>query len=335
MSMNLKKFPGLMPIRENTGYREPDKWVWCGSAVEEPGKGFHLYAARWRKDYPMLEGYVLFSEIVHAFSETLEGPYSFVEKVLPQSADPNWDSRMAHNPTVVRRNGEYLLYYIGSTYDEPPTPPDIIQQDRSMMLRVYDRICIGLAKSTSPAGPWQVLPRPVLEPREGKFDSKIVTNPAPCVLPDGRIYLYYRTNAAHGTRIGLAVYDTPEGPAQRFDEPVLPADFQIEDPFVWHNGEFFEMLAKDLNGKSTGEYHSGAHFVSEDGIQWQFTGKAYSRHIALAGGKEMVLGSLERPQVLFDSEGHPRALFAAVADGPGGFKKASNTWNQVFLLRQE
>ena len=49
----------------------------------------------------------------------------------------------------------------------------------------------------------------------------------------------------------------------------------------------------------------------------------------------MVLGSLERPQVLFDSEGRPRALFAAAADGPGGFQNASNTWNQVFLLQEE
>ena len=203
-----------------------------------------------------------------------------------------------------------------------------------MMLRVYDRICIGLARSKSPAGPWQVLPRPVLEPRAGKFDSSIVTNPAPCVLPDGRIYLYYRTNTPKA-RIGLAIYDTPDGPAQRFDEPVLPEDFHIEDPFVWHNGEYFEMLAKDLNGKTTGEYHSGAHFVSEDGIRWQFTDKAYSRRITLAGGKEMVLGSLERPQVLFDQTGRPRALFAAAADGPGGFQNASNTWNQVFLLQEE
>ena len=96
-----------------------------------------------------------------------------------------------------------------------------------------------------------------------------------------------------------------------------------------------QFCVQDLNGNTTGEYHSGAHFVSEDGIHWQFTGKAYSRRIKLTGGKEMVLGSLERPQVLFDSKGQPRALFAAVADGPGGFKKASNTWNQVFLLREE
>ena len=36
--------------------------------------------------------------------------------------------------------------------------------------------------------------------------------------------------------------------------------------------------------------------------------------------------------VLFDADGTPKALFAAVADGPGGFQKAENTWNQVFPL---
>ena len=327
-------FPAELVIPVNSGYHEKDKWVWCGSAVEEPGKGFHLYASRWRKDYPMLEGYVLFSEIVHAFSPTLEGPYHFVEKVLPSFPDPHWDSRMAHNPAIVRRNGEYLLYYIGSTYSAPPTPPELIKNDRTMMFEVYDEIRIGLARSNSPAGPWKVCPHPVLEARKDNFDCTIVTNPAPCVLPDGRIYLYYRTNTPGGARIGLAVYDDPEGPATRFDQPVLETEFQIEDPFVWHNGSQFEMIAKDLNGKTTGEYHSGAHFVSDDGIRWECTGKAYSRKVKLVSGKEITLGSLERPQLLFDADGKPAALFAAVADGPGGFQKAEHTWNQVFPLRQ-
>ena len=76
-------FTGLEKVPVNGGYREPDKWVWCGSAVEEHGNGYHLYASRWRKDYPMLAGYVLFSEIVHAFSKTVTGPYHFIEKILP------------------------------------------------------------------------------------------------------------------------------------------------------------------------------------------------------------------------------------------------------------
>ena len=94
------------------------------------------------------------------------------------------------------------------------------------------------------------------------------------------------------------------------------------------------MLAKDLNGKTTGEYHSGAHFVSDDGIHWDFAGKAYSRQVMTPDGGKITLGSLERPQLLFGKDGTPKALFAAMADGPGGFKNADNTWNQVFLLNQ-
>ena len=78
-----------------------------------------------------------------------------------------------------------------------------------------DSLRIGLARSTSPAGPWKVCPHPVLEARKDNFDNTIVTNPAPCVLPDGRIYLYYRTNTPGGARIGLAIYEDPEGPALR------------------------------------------------------------------------------------------------------------------------
>lgn len=326
-------FPVELSIPADSGYRENDKWIWCGSAVEEPGRGFHLYASRWRKDYPMLEGYVLFSEIVHAFSPDIAGPYHFVGKVLPSSADPHWDSRMAHNPAIVRWKDEYLLYYIASTYSKEPTPPDLIKSDTTMWLEVYGEIRIGLARSTSPGGPWKVCPHPVLEARKDNFDNTIVTNPAPCVLPDGRIYLYYRTNTPAGARIGLAIYDDPEGSAIRFDSPVLETEFQIEDPFVWHNGEQFEMIAKDLTGKSTGEYHSGAHFISDDGICWKCTGKAYSRQVTTADGSKITLGSLERPQLIFGADGTPEALFAAVADGPGGFSKAENTWNQVFLLK--
>ena len=199
------------------------------------------------------------------------------------------------------------------------------------MEAVYDRICIGVARSKSPAGPWKVCPRPVLTPRSDKWDNWIVTNPAPCVLPDGRIFLYYRSNSQIGP-IGLAIYNDPEGEAERLDMPVFTKDMFVEDPFVWHNGEYFEMIAKDLSGNLTKEYHAGAHFVSEDGIKWEYTHKAYSRNIVM-DGKEMTLGSLERPQILFDEKGTPVALFAAVADGPGGFNNAPNTWNQVFLLK--
>lgn len=43
-------------------------------------------------------------------------------------------------------------------------------------------------------------------------------------------------------------------------------------------------------------------------------------------GQTIRQGSFERPQLLIKN-GVPTHLFAATADGPGGFHKAENTWN--------
>ncbi len=312
------------------GFRMEGYWIWCGSVLKS-SDGYHMYAARWPKQYPMFIGYIYQSEIVHAFSETMCGPYRFVEKVLPNGSNPSaWDGRMAHNPTVLRYGNRFLLYYIGTTYREEN--PRITDHDRTLTDAIYQRIRIGVAIADSPAGPWKTLDHPVLEPRPGHWDHQIVTNPAPCVLPDGRIYLYYRSNTPEGLRIGLAVADTPEGPYRRVqDKPVLTG-FNVEDPFVWHNGSEFEMLAKDMKGTITGELHAGAHFKSSDGIRWELVGKGYSRTIEDSNGNPLHLGCLERPQLLFDENRKPCCLFAAAADGPGGFHSALNTWNIAIPL---
>lgn len=326
-------FTELSSVPLNGGYREDGEWVWCGSCVEEPGTGFHLYAARWRKDYPMLEGYVFFSEIVHAFSRTKTGPFHYLETVLPSGNPHEWDGSMAHNPTVVKYGNKYLLFYIASHYEEMPTTPDRVKIDRALLYRIYGRIRIGLAIADAPGGPWKKLKNPVLDVCPDSWDSELVTNPAPCVLPDGSIYLYYRSNHPDGVRIGLARSSSPEGPYERiFREPVM-ADAMVEDPFVWHNGECFEMLAKDMTGKLTGEVHAGAHFLSENGLDWKVRGKAYSRCVRMEDGSLRKLGCLERPQLLFDSKGCPVCLFAAAADGPGGFDHAMNTWNLAIPLK--
>jgi hypothetical protein len=97
------------------------------------------------------------------------------------------------------------------------------------------------------------------------------------------------------------------------------------------------MIAKDMTGKITGEFHAGAHFLSDDGINWRTAKqpKAYSRTVQYSNGTTVTLGSLERPQLLLNDNGTPECLFAAAADGPGGdfeFKNAENTWNIAIPL---
>jgi hypothetical protein len=196
-----------------------------------------------------------------------------------------------------------------------------------------------MATAPSIYGPWTRPNTPVLAPRLGKWDSAIVTNPAACVLNDGRILLYYRSNYHKQCRIGVARADDVSAPFKRIhDEPIFDfgPDDHIEDPYVWQRGDHFELIAKDLNGGITGERHAGVHAASQDGMHWTLSNpsKAYSRRVVWDDGATTIQGSLERPQLLFE-DGVPRYLFAATADGPGGFRAARNTWNMVIPLARE
>lgn len=331
MKTEVPFFERFRSVPRGSGFRMDDYWVWCGSVILGEDGNYHMFASRWSKKLPMFAGYILSSEIVRAVSDTPEGPYRFVEKVLPNSSPDSWDGRMAHNPSIHKCGDTYLLYYIGSTYNGP------IQANSSVACKAlsdesYSRIRIGLATSHSVNGPWKTRPTPILEPRPGKWDEKIVTNPAPCIGRDGRIILFYRSNTPDGLRLGVAGADTFRGPYRRLsDEPVLrfeSGDF-VEDPFVWWNGDHYEMLAKDMLGGITGELHAGAHFRSDDALNWEPVDppKAYSRRITFENGEALHLGCLERPQLLFNERGDPICLFAAAADGIGGFHNALNTWN--------
>ena len=283
----------------------------------------------------MFSGYILHSEVVRAVSDSPVGPFTFAETILPCSSPDAWDGRMAHNPTIRKFGDTYLLYYIGSTYHHPEGAED----SNAMCAESYANIRIGLATSTSVFGPWQVHPNPILDIRPGKWDNKIVTNPAPVIRPDGEVLLYYRSNTPHGLRIGIAGADTFDGPYRRLrDNPILvfeSGDY-IEDPFVWWNLDHYEMLAKDMLGGLTGERHAGAHFYSRNGLDWNLMqpAKAYSRKVVYEGGKVVTLGCLERPQLLFDRQERPSHLFAAAANGPGGFRNADHTWNISIPIKQ-
>jgi len=316
----------LLPAPVGGGFKMDGYWVWCGSAVIGDDGRYHLFASRWSKKLPMFEGYVLTSEIVRAVSDSPTGPYSFVEKILPSGNAGGWDGRMAHNPSIHYHKGRYYLFYIGSTY-AGEVQEDIRSAETARQLdESYANIKIGMVSSASLCGPWEPHDGPVLVARPGKWDGKIVTNPSPCILPDGKTYLYYRSNTPDGLRIGLAVAESPEGPYERIgDGPVLQG-LDVEDPFVWFNGESFEMLAKDMTGELSGEKHAGVHLRSADGINWTSCGMGYSRKVIWDDGRVVEQGSLERPKLIFSAEGKPLVLLVAVADGPGGFRNASNTW---------
>ncbi len=314
-------------------------WVWCGSVIRGDDGQYHLFGARWPQHLRFLPAYQSYSEIARAVSDNPEGPYEFVEVVLADRGGEWWDGRMTHNPSVVRWHDQYLLFYIGTTFDGPkPTAEEL--EAGPLMAPWYRQIRIGAASAESPSGPWQRPDKPLLLARPGMWDEHVVTNPSPHVASDGRLFLYYRSYIkGKGCRLGLAIFEDLAGdPVWRSDEPLFDGDdISFEDPFVFEIDGHFEMIAKDLTGNTTGEFHAGTHLLSPDGISWEPAPepKAYSRSVLFDDGSTRELCNIERPFLLIQ-DAVPTHLFAAMGEGTrahvGGFLGIQRSWNGVIPL---
>ena len=329
----------LLPAPVDGGFRREDAWIWCGSVIRDDHGAFHMFASMWEKTVPFSPHWLTNSRVTHAVSPTPEGPYVYRGDVLPPRGSSWWDGRMTHNPTIHRYRDQYLLFYTGTTYPEPPPGPgDHVTNEMVSACRARQRV--GLAVADSLDGPWRRPDHPCLETRPGHWDWFMTTNPAPCVLSDGRILLLYKSSsgAAAPLRYGVAMAESPSVPFDRIgpDRPITfeQPDITYEDATVWHQDRRYQMLFNDLSGTLAGEERAGAHAVSDDGIHWRLNHppKAYSRTVRWADGRVTTQGSLERPQVLIQ-DGVPTHLFCATSDGRTGFTDAHHTWNMVMPLR--
>lgn len=329
----------LGPAPVGGGFAMDDDWVWCGSPVKGEDGRYHLFASRWPKALSFSPHWLTNSEIVRASSDTPIGPYRFEEVVLGDRGETFWDGRMQHNPTIHYYDGIYYLFYIGTTYEgEKPTPerPEVVRSPKALEARANQRI--GLATAPSVFGPWTRSDEPLLQPRPGRWDALMTTNPAPCIREDGSVLLIYKSTAHQQDllRFGAARAPHPAGPYERAaEEPIFRFDEtgdHIEDGYVWWSAaeRRYEMIMKDMKGGICGELHAGIHATSPDGVNWKVSDppKAYSRRMRWDDGSETVQASFERPQLLLE-DGEPAYLFAATAEGPGGFDTASRTWTMV------
>jgi hypothetical protein len=322
------------------GYHEDDYWVWCGSVIRGGDGKFHMFASRWTKDVPFSPDWVSNSRIVRAVSDTPEGPYRYAEDVLAPRDAKYFDGRMTHNPTIHYIDGQYVLFYVGTTYEDP-TPKTRVSDALYRKARANQRI--GMATAPSIDGPWTRRNAPALDVRPDKWDALLTTNPAVTVMPDGRILLLYKSTKGQRDRLqyGAAIADQIEGPFQRLsEEPIFNAEndpeVSIEDLYVWQEDGVLQAILKDMNGHLSGEKHAGVHAWSTDGINWQLAkpAKAYSRVLRWDDGTVSHQGSLERPQLLIQ-DGKPTHLFMATTDGALPYWKAEHTFNIVIPLQAD
>ena len=330
----------LMPAPAGGGFAMEAYWVWCGSAIRGDDSRYHLFASRWPKSLSFSPHWLTNSEIVRASASTPEGPYRFEEVVLPARGEKWWDGRMTHNPTIHRWQGNYLLFYIGTTYEgETPVAGHPIDAGSPVRLQARANQRVGVAVAASVKGPWKRMDRPLLEPRPGKWDALMTTNPAPCLHGDGSVLLVYKSAASQSGLLTLGAARAPryDGPYQRVpDGPLF--DFSatgdhVEDAYVWRDASGYQLIMKDMQGGICGEAGGGIHATSADGVTWRVSkpAKAWSRRVLWSDGTTSEQRNLERPQLLIEN-GRPTHLFLAAATGALRGPQ-ERTWNMVIPIR--
>jgi hypothetical protein len=326
------------------GFEMEGYWVWCPSVVKGDDGLYHMFASRWPKRLPFHPGWMVASEVVHATSKTVEGPYKFSEVALPARGPQYWDGRSTHNPKIVRWKDTWVLFYMGSThpFDDPRPEQLALDGPYTTLARANKRV--GIATAKSPFGPWTRRDRPALDTRPGTFYSFLTSNPAPYIERDGSVLMVFKSRAykdkyPYQTPMFLGVARAPH-----FDKPFTVVSAQpifgvghggeVEDPFIWKDKQGFHMIAKDQRGDITGERHGGFIAHSPDGERWKVDAapRAYSKRLTWTDGRVQVMGQLERASILIEN-GVMTHMFFAAMDGSGGFQNGTRTWAQVVRLK--
>lgn len=294
--------------------------VWCNGVVKGEDGKYHMYFSRW----PVSRGFdawVTHSEVAHAVSDNLFGPYRFSDICLPAHGNQFWDGEMTHNPHVIRYNGKYYLYYTankGSGYWK--TTADTVKPRMNhpewWVNRNYQRI--GVAVADSPYGPWKRFDKPLIDITPGRRTTGV---PTVFQRPDGKFSLAYKSvMEKEGYKGGavkhyISLSDSPLGPFKDYDKPFITSpksDFPIDDHVEWfQNGKYY-CIAKDHGDRITEHGIALLLFESPNGLDWTLSPNSlvHKFSITFKDGEHMEFDRFEMPKVYMEN-GKIVALFLA------------------------
>lgn len=331
----------LMPVPESAVFRMEGYHVWCGSMIEGNDGLYYLLFSRW-PEHLGHAAWVTHSEVAVAVADRPLGPYTFRGVALRGGGEGAWDADVVHNPTVIKADGRYYMYYMGTKgpHVYETTKPSF---DDSAWWEYRNNQRVGVAVADHPAGPWRRFDRPCIDVVPGSFDHLMTSNPSVAQGADGQIYMVYKAVGdgpmPRGGAVicGVAVAEHPLGPFRKQPEPIMvnPEEgWSVEDPFIWYQDDRFYALAKDFQGYFTGKGKgSVALFESMDGICWQAAACpfAFDKEIVWQNGAVQRMEALERPQIWM-KDGKPAVLFCAAA--AEGDRKRDHAFNVHIPLRQ-
>jgi hypothetical protein len=309
----------LQPVPVTARFEDTHFNIWCGSAVKGDDRQFHLFYSRWPRALGH-KAWVTHSEVAHAVSDSVFGPWRHRDVALPPRGTNYWDGSCTHNPTVLRIGGKFYLYYMGNYGD------GIARTPLNWGHRNHQRI--GVAVADSPNGPWQRFDQPVLNvsTETNAPDALVVSNPSVAERPGGGVLMVYKAVGLKrplpfgGPVVHLvATADSPTGPFQKHPGEIFSSQgvmFAAEDPFIWRSADRYWAVVKDNDGHFTHRGYSLALWESPDGFDWKLARHPFVANpatIQWVDARQAKLDSLERPQLLFD-QGAPIALLCAAAD---------------------
>lgn len=323
----------LLPAPLDGGFKMDDYWIWCGSVIKGEDGKYHMFASRWPKSLSFSPHWLTNSEVVRAVSDKPQGPYKFQEVVLPPRGENFWDGKMTHNPVICKSGDTYLLYYTGTTYrGDMPTAANPTTEDSPLKLDAHRHERIGLATSKSVFGPWLRRDKPILDVRPNSWEQYLISNAAPFVAPDGKIYLFYKgVEKLRKHAIGLAVAESFEGPYIRASDKPFPLGLDAEDPTVWFENGKYHMLLLDCGRKYSNK--EIFYITSTDLMHWRIAVNpvAITKNILWQDGQYRNMSSTERPQILMEN-GRAAYVFFATGQKINGIKQI---WNMCIPLKPE
>ncbi len=301
------------PTPETALFTMPEFHVWDPSVIRV-GNRYHLFASRWpsdKTDDRNFEGWKK-SHVIRASADSLFGPYVSEEVVIRPRPD-QWDCIGNHNPKVLRVDGRFLLYYLGSTNKGP--------------------WATGFAWAERIEGPWT----------RGTDWSIPTNNPALWIHDDGSAYCVGKkrsplvpdvkpwTNWMEALRA-----DRVDGSYKVVGDPMtnrLPGDYELEDPTLWWDGQCYHVIVTDWKAKATGIERAGVHYRSSDGVTYELVSPrpVFDHTLPMEDGRVIALARHERPQVVLDDRHCPIALCTSYRErhGESGIAVLPVQWGPV------
>jgi len=342
-----------------------DHYTWCSSVIKAEDGNYHMFYSRWTHgrraldDDPMnyifngFSGWLKYSEIAHAVSANLNGPYHYTTTVLKGDGKASsWDRYTMHNPLIRKFGKYYYLFYVSNSFDNSfaISADKEVSRDWAHWLKYNCTQGIGVIKAKSIedllSGNYEKPAVPLMKP-DNINTFEVTTNPTVVEGPDRRYYMMYKSRKPNvgNMTFYMAASKKPDGPYELVGEVFTSAEMACEDPCMWYDKKrkrFYAAVKYYSHSKKlVPQFGALALITSTNGLDWAAAAHPLIllREMKKTNGKVVQLAHLERPFVVTDKNGQPIALFAAASisepsEGTDHPSFENNSFNVSFPIKE-